>query len=259
MANFGGLLKSGFKATGKFFVKYGPDILIAVGAGSLVAGTILAIKDTPKAMERRKAAEEAKGEPLTKSEAIKESLPAYIPTIAATVTGLGCVAGGYGLMHRRLSATAFSLAASEKALNEFTEKAREVVGDKKTEEIKDAVAEKHILENPVSKNDVIITGKGDHLIYDSYSGRYFKGDIETVRQAVNTFNEALLTEMTKPLGDLYDILDIPQTEITNQVGWDVSKGLVDVRFSSHLTDTGEPCLSLEYWNEPTSDYCYHSY
>ena len=255
MANVAGMLKHGFKVVKNGAIKYAPDILGAIGVGSLVAGVILAIKDTPKAIELREKAEEKKGSELTKSEKVAVSLPAYIPTITATVTGVACVAGGYGLLHKRLSVTAMSLAASDKALERFTGKAREIIGDKKTEEIKDAATAQSVLENPLSKNQVIITGKGEHLCYDEYSGVYFKSDIESIRKAVNDFNSELLEEMYKPLSDLYDKFgDIKTNALHESVGWCIDDGLVDARFSSHLTDTGEPCLAISYWNDPKPDF-----
>ena len=74
-------------------------------------------------------------------------------------------------------------ALSETALKEYKDKAIEIVGEEKNREIIDAVAKDKISQNPVSKQEVIVTGKGNVLCYETLSGRYFESDINALRTA----------------------------------------------------------------------------
>ena len=49
----------------------------------------------------------------------------------------------------------------------------EAVGEKKEKKIQDAVAKERIDSHPVGTSQIIITGKGSELCYDTVSGRYF--------------------------------------------------------------------------------------
>ena len=69
-------------------------IALSVVAGAGVVGTaVLAAKATPDAIERKKEAEEKKGEPLTKWEAFKVMFPSYIPAGTTGLVTLASIAG----------------------------------------------------------------------------------------------------------------------------------------------------------------------
>lgn len=139
---------------------------------------------------------------------------------------------------------------SETALKEYQEKVIEVVGKKKEQEIRDAVAKEKIAQNPVSNKEVIITGKGESLCYDPLSGRYFNSDIETVRRVVNDLNRDMRDSMSISLNEFYDAIEIPHTDLGDFLGWNIEKGYIDLDFSTQLSEDGRPCLVLGHHNAP---------
>lgn len=151
-----------------------------------------------------------------------------------------------------LLATAYSL--SEAAFAEYREKAAETVGEKKEAEIRDKVAKAQIERDPVSGHEVIMTGKGDTLCYDVVSGRYFKSSIEKIRRAENVLNRKLMDEMYVSLNEFYYELGLKCTGMGNELGWNVDDGLIDLHFSTQLSEDETPCLVVDYHIAPRYDY-----
>ena len=99
-------------------------------------------------------------------------------------------------------------------------------------------------------NEVIFTGKGSVMCYDSLSGRYFKSDIEQIRRVVNELNRNLLSDMFLTVNELYYAIGLSGTKLGDMMGWDIDKGMLEIDFSAQLTEEGEPCLVLNYSTEP---------
>lgn len=84
-----------------------------LGAGGTVLAVYFSAKDTVKAQEKLKEAEETKGEPLTKKERFKTAAPCYIRTAITTVGAVGCelasVAIGEKIRAEFLGGTLYSI------------------------------------------------------------------------------------------------------------------------------------------------------
>ena len=114
------------------------------------------------------------------------------------------------------------------------------------------------LPNPVSEVEstaIVTTGYGDTLCYETLSGRYFYSDIEKIRAAVNRANKIILEESYISLNEFYDELDLGHTGIGDSIGWGVAHtGLINLNFSSQLTNNGTPCLVIGYDNIPVYNF-----
>ena len=97
---------------------------------------------------------------------------------------------------------------------------------------------------------MIITGKGETLCYDSITSRYFKCDIEKLRKVENMMNKRLLSEMYISLNEFYYEIGLNQTDIGDDLGWNIEEGLVDLEFSSQLAEDDTPCLVIGYRVSP---------
>ena len=84
-----------------------------------------------------------------------------------------------------------------------------------------------------------MTGSGETLCYDVLSGRYFKSDIEKIREAIN---------------DLYYAIGLPDIKLGEALGWNIDKGYIDVQFGTHLAANGTPCLVLAFNVAPQYGY-----
>lgn len=240
-----------------FLSKHGSKILVALGTSMMVGGTAVAIVGTwrlkPKIdyIRRKYVADnsqEAKKE-LAK-EIIKESAPWAIPVILLETSGIACIVGGHKqvLQANATISTAYSI--SEAARQEYKNHVIEAIGKKKEQAIQDKIAEEHVQNDPISRNQVIITGSGDSLCYDLEFGRYFTSNIEKLRQAENKINARLNSYDYASLNEFYSEIGLPCTQTGWKLGWDRENGLLELGFSSQLAEDGRPCLVVQYFPPP---------
>lgn len=241
--------------------KNSPAILTGIGLISLGGAVVFSGQATLKAksiitdleydeyLRARGEEESCDIRPVPKIEIVKKVLPVYIPTILMVGISAACMIGSTRISAKRTAVLTGLYSASEVALKEYQAKVIEQIGEKKELKVQDAVVQEHIDQNPVSSNQVIITGKGDSLCYDTWSGRYFYSDYEKVRKAANDVNYDVISEMWVSMNEMYYYLGLQPIEGGSDVGFDVDHRL-EFRLSSHLTDDGRPCLALEYRERP---------
>lgn len=247
--NFINALKNTFK-------KRTPEILTGIGIAGMVTTTVLAVKATPKAvMLLNERKEELKTEKLPVTDVIKTTWKCYIPAAITCGASIACLVGASSVNFKRNAALATAYKLSETALAEYRDAVVETIGEKKERDIRDKVAEKRVKKNPVTKSDVIVTGNGTTLCFDSISGRYFQSSMQKIESAKNKVNERMLCDNYVSLNDLYDELGMECTKIGEDLGWNIfGDGLLDISFSSQLTDDGTPCLVMDYSVEPRYNY-----
>ena len=235
--------------------KHSPEILTGIGIAGMITAAVMAVKATPKALtliEEKK--EEQNTDKLTAIETVKTAGLCYIPAaVTCTVSAL-CLIGANSVNARRNAALATAYTLSESALKEYKDKVVETIGEKKEKAVRDSIAKDKIEENPVSKNEVIITNKGDMLCYDAISGRYFKSDIDKLKKAENELNKRMLNEMSVSLNDFYYEIGLDDIGIGDSIGWNINKGFIELQFSSQLTEDGTPCLVVDYSVVPDYEY-----
>lgn len=240
----------------KFASKRSPEILTGIGIAGMITTTILAVRATPKALEliEEKKEEESIDE-LSSFEVVKVAWKPYIPAMVTCVASTACLIGASSVNTKRNAALATAYKLSETALSEYRDKVVETIGEKKERIVRDKVAEERVKKNPVSKNEVIITGNGKTLCFDPISGRYFMCSIETIKKAENTLNKQMLHDISGyvSLNEFYDELGLDHTSVGNDLGWNTNQ-LIDIDFSSQLNDNGEPSVVLDYLVAPKCDY-----
>lgn len=235
------------------------EILITLGICSGITSTILAVKATPKALmllEKEKSERRLHNEDdtLSKIEILKLGWKPYVPAIISGVTGVACIIGAHTENKRRNAALATAYKLTETAFHEYKDAVIEEIGDKKEEIIKHRVSENKLKKDPVEKKEVIITGNGKVLCYDSISGRYFESDQESIRAAVNKLNSQLFTQDYISLNEFYFELKLDSTSVGDSLGWNSAYGLVSVDFDTQLSSDGRPCLVINYDTPPRYDY-----
>ena len=257
-------LKAIFTDLSKAARKHSPEILTGIGIAGMLSTTVFAVRATPKALmliEEKKREKKFAGEQpeLTKVEVIKVAWKPYIPAAVTGAASVACLVGASSVNARRNAALAAAYALSETTLADYKEKVIETLGEKKAQEVKDAIAKDKIENDPVSPKEIVITDKGETLFYESLSGRYFKSDYEAIRSAVNTLNEQLLLDEYISLNEFYEAIGLDSIEpLGEQLKWRVrpdssDKGLIQLDFSSQLTE-GTPCLVVGFRNAPRYDY-----
>lgn len=234
--------------------KRAPALLLGAGIAGMFTTTILAVRATPKALrllEEKKAEVEDDLQPL---EVVKTAGPCYIPAAVTAGLSVACLIESHKIHGRRNAALATLYSLSESALREYQEKVIETVGPKKEEHIRDEIDKDRVKNDPVVNKQVYITGNGETLCYDTMSGRYFMSDINKLKKAMNDLNYRMTTNYDLTLNEFYLEIGLSEIDIGSEIGWSVNKGLIDLRFSSQLTEDGRPCLVVSHNNEPVYDY-----
>lgn len=242
--------------------KHSPEILTGFGIAGFFGATGLAVWATPEALRRMEAKrEKLRRRKLTVAETVQATWKCYLP--AAVTGGLStvCVIGSQRISCRRNAALATAYALSENVLREYRSKVVETIGERKEKEIRDDIDRERVEKNPPEESLAIQTveGTGLTLCYDAAFGRYFHSTIENIRRAENKLNRQMAT-MCEPyisLNEFYreiDSPDLPPVDIGDQLGWNLDKGLIEVRFSSQLAWGRVPCLVMSYELAPNYNY-----
>jgi hypothetical protein len=229
-----------------------PTILTGLAVAGLISTTILAVKATPKAQilldleQQRREINENRCDLPSKWEIIKLTWKCYIPTCAVGLATCFCIVQANSIHLRRSAALAGLYSITESAFKEYQSKVVETIGRNKELKVRDDISADRIRVNPSGSNEIIFTGKGEVLCYDSLTGRYFKSSIEHIKQSLNALNKQLMNDMFITLNELYYELGLSGTSLGESLGWDVGNGLIEVNFSTQLSENGEPCLVLNY-------------
>jgi hypothetical protein len=191
------------------------------------------------------AAHKLESEPadMTLVERAKKTWKVYVPAGISGVLTTACIVGASRATNRRTAAAVTAYSLTERAFSEYREKVVEQIGKGKEQKLRDEVAQDRITRNPPSQ--VIITSGGDVLCCELFTHRYFKSDMETLKQAQNKINYKILQLLYVTLEDFYDLIDLPHTSNSSNLGWDSDK-LMELQFSTILSEGGEPCLAFDY-------------
>ena len=261
-----------FKGVQNTLAKYSPEILTGIGIAGMITTTIIAVKSTPKALslmdkelkrQNQELANEAErnGESmfaeiakLKPIDVLRVTWKCYIPTVTIGAASIACLIGASSVHSKRNAILATAYKLSETAFSEYKEKVIETIGEKKEEVIRDKVHKERMEKDPVSKNEVFITDSGETLCYDYNTGRYFKSDIEKIRRAINTLNKKMLLDGYVSLNEFYEEIGIARTSTGDRLGWNTDSDLIDLNFSSQLTEDGKPCLVIDFKVAPKYDF-----
>lgn len=231
--------------------KHTPEILTGLGIAGSILTTIMAVRATPKALAKiEDEKKELNEEKLTPVQILKVAWTCYIPSAVTGGLSIACLIGANSVNLRRNAALATAFTLSESTLKDYQRKAIETVGEKKEQDIRDAVAKEKIENNPVSRNEVFITGNGNTLCFDAVSGRYFRSDRDKIDKAINELNRRLLDEMYISLNDFYYELGLRNIGLGDILGWNIDKGWINPDFSYQGAEDGTPCLVISYLVEP---------
>lgn len=242
--------------------KRSPEILMGIGIAGMITTTIIAVKATPKALlliEEKK--NELEVETLTPVETVKTTWKCYVPAVISGAVSIACLVGSNSVNARRNAALATAYRLSETAFTEYRDKVVETIGEKKERVVRDKVSEEQIKNNPVTKTDIIVTGRGQTLCFDPLSHRYFYSSIDKIQRAVNNLNKEIICDpfdAGRTVNDFYEEIGIPGTDTGDNLGWKMNY-LLDIYPSAQMAEEGtehegEPCMVLNYTNPPKYEF-----
>lgn len=267
------LIQTATQNVSKFVTKNSPTILTSLAVAGLVSTTVMGVRATPKALmlleaeraHRRRMFEneQSSGRPsnyilesVSNLDAVKLTWKCYIPSFVMASVTIACIISANSVNLRRNAALAGAYSLAESTLKEYKAKVVETIGENKEKKVREDIAKDVIAKNPVKDGEVIITGKGDMLCYEVLSGRYFKNDIENLRQIANKLARDMLNDNFISVNDVYYELGLSNTKLGDELGWQNydGEGLFAFEFSSQLSENGEPCLVVDYFTTPSTQY-----
>jgi hypothetical protein len=226
-----------------------PEILAAlglVGAASTAYFSGRASYAAAKIIEEHEA---KKGVGENRKERFKERTKLvwklYIPAAISGALTVGCSIGSLKASGRRTTAAIAVYSLTEKAFAEYREKVMEEIGKGKEQKITDQLVQDRVTENPAGSREVVILGNGHVLCCELFTGRYFRSDMESMRRAQNDINAKIVNNIYTTLDEFYELLGLSSTSVSGNVGWDSDK-LMELKFSTVISDGGEPCLAFDY-------------
>lgn len=224
----------------------------AILTGITIAGTITAVVLATKAgPEVKDILEDEEMENKDKVIGVAKKMA---PAVACASVSIASVILNKKISDDKLTAAYTALTASQEMYSAYEKKTKEILGPDKAQEIHDSAAKKIFAEScsdGAVENEVTITGNGNVLVYDPFTSRKFRCDANFISKCVNELNFEMQSSMYVTLSELYDKLGLKGGFLAENVGWEVENGPIDLNFTSFVSDSGEPCLVMDFYNRPT--------
>ena len=254
-------LRINFKALGKnislFARKHSPEILTGLGVIGMIATTVTAVSATPKALELIEENKDEDGH-ISKKDVVKVTWKQYVPSVLIGTASIACIVGSNKISIHRSALLAAACSISEEKLKEYKNKVVDVFGEKKEkEEVYESIIQDKIDESPIPNCEP--KKSDDILFYDVWSGRYFYSDRNRIDRAINELNSIFLQSDQVCLNDFYDSINLDRNQFGYICGWNRdTTNLIEIRYSSHISKDGNPCLAVDFFKDPTPlmDYIY---
>lgn len=232
----------------------GPALCSATAVAAMSATVVFTAKGTVKA---HAILEEHRIETGSKPEAVdvaKLVWKEYIPAAVTFSIAILAVVGINKSYNRQLVGVVSAAAVSEQLMREYVSRVEDRLTSDDLQEIRDDLAQEHVDEESPKNSEVVFVGDGDALFRDGISGRYFMSTKNEVESSVNKLNRLINSHGYATLTDLYELLGLEQTNISDDLGWNGDRGLVNVNFGAAMTSDGRPCLELSFRDEPHPGY-----
>lgn len=250
-------LSNWFKRVEQVMSNNSPLILTAIGVTGVVTTAVLTGKATVKAtriLDEVDAWSEMQDlPPMDIREKVERTWTLYLPAVGSGVFTVVCIITANRIGTRRAAALAAAYSLSEKAFVEYKDKVVERIGAKDEQKVRDDIVQDRVNANPVSTREVIITGTGDVLCYDTITGRYFQSNIETLRKAMNDINHQIVHDLYATLDEFYGKIGLESTKYSSEVGWNIDNPLW-IDFTAVLAEDSRPCVAMNYQHFPIREY-----
>ena len=225
-----------------------PTILTAFGVVGTISTALLTGRASYTAAQvvmHKEADLKREQDPLTFKEKATLVWTLYIPAGVSGVITVASIVTASQVSANRTAAIATAYSVSEKAFAGYKEKVVEQLGERKEQKVRDEIVQEQVAQKPPSGSQLVIIDGSKMLCFESYTGRYFHSDVETIKKAQNEINSTVINELYASLSDLYYLLGLPKTSESDNLGWNSDK-LLEIEFTSVLSEEDKPCLALTY-------------
>lgn len=230
---------------------HSPEILTGLGIAGVFTTAYLTAKATVQATKKATWSEHTSPGGESKDQRnerwkdnVRDNWKLYVPAATSGVVTVACVFSAQRVSLRRTAAAAAAYSVAERGFMEYKERVVEKIGATQEQKIRDGISQEKLNNSPSSKQ-VIHIGTGRVLCCELFTGRYFMSDMETLKKAQNDINAKVNSERWVYLDEFYELIGLPYTSHSSSVGWDSAK-LMELQFTTALSDKEEPCLAFEY-------------
>lgn len=224
------------KGVSKFIVKNAPVLLTGIGVVGVVATTILTYEATKKTIEdivdlRLEAedkdpdAEEIK---IEKSEIVKACWKHWIPVATTVGVTIVSIIAAHKINAGKIAALASAYKISEDTRKYYKQAVLDKLGPNKAQDIKELAQVESLNDHIQTVDDmsvfnVISTGNGDTLIWDSFCGRLFRSSRPAIERQLATLSNRISggSFAEASIGAIYDAIDLPHPDWFDKVVWDI--------------------------------------
>lgn len=241
-------LSSAVSAAKSIITAHSPVLLVGTAIAGVVTTGVLAARGGYKARGIIDTATEEKGSELTPREKVSLTWLCYAAPAATGASAIASVVGVHTIHTKRHAALAGLYAVTSTKLDDYREKAEELLGAKKTQELNNSVGQASVDRDPVTNHEVIVLEGGSELMYDDWSGRYFMGSVPIVESAVANINLLLAENGDASLNDFYEYVGLSSLPMGMNFGWSGPK--VDVGFGAVKTNDDRSAISYWFQKKP---------
>lgn len=199
-----------------------PTLLTILSVVGVIATAVLSSKATREYDYICKESEE----PMTDKEKALTVIKTYAPAIAVGGATILSTVGANFLNTKRIAGLTAGYAMLGKASKDFEQKARELLGNDKVDEVKTAIM-RNAAADPKKKvltNDKYKDYDNKILYYESFRDEFFELPKEKVIEAEYGVNRKMAENGYVSLNTFYDLLDLTPIDLGDEIGWSYGVG-----------------------------------
>lgn len=191
-------------------------------------------------------------------ETIKDIAPIVVKPVLITTATCGMIFANDRISSKEIAVLAAAYTMSEGNLERTREKVKEMFGETNARKMDGEMSKDKLRKDgPIKESNVIVTGNGDVLCKDFYSGRLFYSSVNTIEKIINQLSSDIRDDMYVSLNDFYNLIGLEPIPLGDDLGWNVDnciRGQIPIHYNAVLTDDNRPCLCLEFDVHPRMDY-----
>lgn len=204
-------------------------IVTLVALGGAVA---CAINDTSKVKEKKEAEEErreeAGEEPMDTKDNIIFYAKAYAPTIVCTTIAAAGIISYVAIGEKKVMALSTACSASDLIAKSYQRAVKETLPEEEAKKVEDAVKAQTVAATSTSPavmmNDIIVTGTGNDIFEDPWSGRRFYSKGSYLKECMRRVERSVRYDLYATLNEFYEEVGIKTTNSGNYLVWDTFRG-----------------------------------
>lgn len=237
------MVKNVLKTVKSFMLKNKMGLLLCGAGIGVVTTTVLAIK-ADREVQKEIDHLEREGVELDGKGKAKLYLRRYAPAVMSAVVTTGCLAGAFSTDRIKTKASKLSYDLLRDEYHEYRTRAIETIGEKRDKEIVEEVS-KNRLKRSMDEGLMGYPMGSNMLMYDEWSGRFFKGSPESIQRIMNDINAKIIKGNGSyvMVNEYYEEIGLSFNDAGENIGWDLDN-MAEANFRANLDENMRPYISV---------------